>query len=328
MASERVRKMQGMQGWKQRCMSGRLCSTSRAGYAGVELRCGCDCSARFRRGVLARSSRGGGRGGGRGEASASGVGSTKSEQIYRLVSFRPEQVTVEKRIGEGSYGTVYTAILKAGKSSGTRSQHIILKKERKDVEDAEALFPLEAAINARCMLDVGTDFLPSYLGVLHVERSEAHGQLRQGRYLCWKHEGVKTLSSFLDGHSTLEDSMSSAMRLLIGGEGRTKGFPPPSLCSLLFDEEDIKKGVWLERAAVQEIVKQILNALSKLHAAGFVHRDIKPSNVLWSDKNNHFKLIDLGATADLQYGTNFNPRETFLDPCFCPPGNSNSILLF
>ena len=56
-----------------------------------------------------------------------------------------------------------------------------------------------------------------------------------------------------------------------------------------------------------------------LHNAGVVHRDVKPLNLILSESERRFKLIDLGAAADLRNGTNYAPDESILDPSYCPP---------
>ena len=56
-----------------------------------------------------------------------------------------------------------------------------------------------------------------------------------------------------------------------------------------------------------------------LHSAGLVHRDVKPANIIFSESQRRFRLIDLGACADLRSGTNFIPDESILDPMYCPP---------
>lgn len=56
-----------------------------------------------------------------------------------------------------------------------------------------------------------------------------------------------------------------------------------------------------------------------LHSAGLVHRDVKPLNIIFAEQQRRFKLIDLGACADLRTGTNYTPDESILDPNYCPP---------
>ncbi len=60
-------------------------------------------------------------------------------------------------------------------------------------------------------------------------------------------------------------------------------------------------------------------AMQALHAAGLVHRDVKPMNIIFAEDEKRFKLIDLGACADLRSGTNYIPDESILDPTYCPP---------
>ena len=59
--------------------------------------------------------------------------------------------------------------------------------------------------------------------------------------------------------------------------------------------------------------------LQGLHDAGLVHRDVKPLNIIFAEEERRFKLIDLGACADLRSGTNYNPDESILDATYCPP---------
>jgi serine/threonine protein kinase len=59
--------------------------------------------------------------------------------------------------------------------------------------------------------------------------------------------------------------------------------------------------------------------MQALHNAGVVHRDVKPLNLVLAERERRFKLIDLGAAADLRNGTNWAPDESILDPSYCPP---------
>ncbi|PPD80655.1 hypothetical protein GOBAR_DD22406 [Gossypium barbadense] len=66
------------------------------------------------------------------------------------------------------------------------------------------------------------------------------------------------------------------------------------------------------------IMRQILFALDGLHSTGIVHRDIKPQNIIFSEGSRTFKIIDLGAAADLRVGINYIPKEFLLDPMNLP----------
>lgn len=59
--------------------------------------------------------------------------------------------------------------------------------------------------------------------------------------------------------------------------------------------------------------------MQALHSAGLVHRDVKPLNIIFCEEQKRFKLIDLGACADLRTGTNYVPDESILDPVYAPP---------
>lgn len=43
------------------------------------------------------------------------------------------------------------------------------------------------------------------------------------------------------------------------------------------------------------------------------------NNIIFCDEEQRFKLIDLGACADLRNGTNYIPDESILDFHYCPP---------
>lgn len=45
----------------------------------------------------------------------------------------------------------------------------------------------------------------------------------------------------------------------------------------------------------------------------------KPANILFSETDNRFKMIDLGAAADLRTGINYVPSEGILDPMYAAP---------
>ncbi|KAE8776888.1 serine/threonine-protein kinase STN7, chloroplastic [Hordeum vulgare] len=47
--------------------------------------------------------------------------------------------------------------------------------------------------------------------------------------------------------------------------------------------------------------------------------DIKLQNVIFSEESHTFKIIDLGAAADLRVGINYIPKEFLLDPRYGAP---------
>ncbi|CAA2994405.1 Serine/threonine-protein kinase STN7, chloroplastic [Olea europaea subsp. europaea] len=66
-----------------------------------------------------------------------------------------------------------------------------------------------------------------------------------------------------------------------------------------------------ENRIIQTIMRQLLFALDGLHSTGIVHRSLAGSRT--------FKIIDLGAAADLRVGINYIPKEFLLDPRYTTP---------
>ncbi len=75
----------------------------------------------------------------------------------------------------------------------------------------------------------------------------------------------------------------------------------------------------MRSSAWMEWMRRRPGGVQALHKAGLVHRDVKPANIVLSEAERRFKLIDLGACADLRSGTNYIPDESILDPMYCPP---------
>ena len=122
----------------------------------------------------------------------------------------------------------------------------------------------------------------------YIEVPEARGRLTKGLWLVWDYEGDKTLAYYLRRRDCI-----TALAADLGG------IP--------------------EETVVPTVMAQLFECLSEIHAAGLVHRDVKPANIVLCEKEKRFKLIDLGACADLRTGTNYKPTETILDPLYCPP---------
>ncbi|KAL9260055.1 Serine/threonine-protein kinase STN7, chloroplastic-like protein [Drosera capensis] len=85
---------------------------------------------------------------------------------------------------------------------------------------------------------------------------------------------------------------------------------------ILGEVQDLPKGIERENRIIQTIMRQLLFALDGLHSTGIVHRDVKPQNIIFSEGSRTFKIIDLGAAADLRVGINYIPKEFLLDPRF------------
>jgi serine/threonine protein kinase len=113
----------------------------------------------------------------------------------------------------------------------------------------------------------------------------------------WAYEGRYTLSSHLRS-PTYPRALGGA---LYGAAEELDAFEDPEL------------------AVAQTVMRQVLEALRQMHGAGLVHRDVKPLNLVLDEARRCFKLIDLGACADLRTGKNYAPDETILDPKYSPP---------
>lgn len=50
-------------------------------------------------------------------------------------------------------------------------------------------------------------------------------------------------------------------------------------------------------------------------------------NLLFCEEDRRFRLIDLGACADLSTGVNFDPEESIFDPVYCAPEQVSPPLL-
>ena len=103
----------------------------------------------------------------------------------------------------------------------------------------------------------------------------------------WAYEGRFTLSHFV----------------------RTPDYPYSLAAPLLGDAAALDEYEEPELVVAQLVAAQLLAALRAVHAVGLVHRDVKPLNLVLDERERRFKLIDLGACADLRTGKNFVPDE-------------------
>ena len=201
-----------------------------------------------------------------------------------------KDVQLLRRIGEGNFGHVY---LGAVPRTDGKNLEVVLKRVKPSVEDAHLVADAEAKLN-QCCAKNAPGCCPTFLGAFEVQGKSVDVQLSPGHWLVWEFEGIRTLADYWK-QKTGTDELAMEM---FGCSAEEAGG---------------------NEVVVAEVMRQLLGCLVKMHGAGLVHRDVKPANMVFSTKEKKFKLIDLGAMADLRTGTNYVPTESFLDPSYCPP---------
>nr|TKS15087.1 hypothetical protein D5086_0000037540 [Populus alba] len=135
-------------------------------------------------------------------------------------------------------------------------------------------------------------------GAVEIWMNERSSSNKGAEYwLIWRYEGEATLYDFM----------------------QSKEFPYNVETMILGEAQDLPKGLERDNRIIQTIMTQLLFALDGLHSTGTVHRDIKPQNIIFSEGSRTFKIIDLGAAADLRVGINYIPKEFLLDPRYTAP---------
>ncbi|KAK8933668.1 hypothetical protein KSP39_PZI015789 [Platanthera zijinensis] len=207
------------------------------------------------------------------------------QRLFRP-SFRKDEFILGKKLGEGAFGVVYRASLANAKPNAPKCD-LVLKKATE--YGAVEIWMNERA--RRACANSCADFVYGFR-----ERS-AKGKGRGEYWLIWRFEGEDTLSDFMT----------------------SKEFPYNVETKILGEVQDLPKGLERENRIIQTIMRQLLFALDSLHSTGIVHRDIKPQNIIFSEGSRTFKIIDLGAAADLRVGINYIPKEFLLDPRYSAP---------
>ncbi|KAH6822569.1 Serine/Threonine kinase domain protein [Perilla frutescens var. hirtella] len=204
------------------------------------------------------------------------------ERIFRP-SYKKDDIVLGKKLGGGSFGVVYRASL--AKKPSSKDGEIVLKKA---TEYGAVEIWMNERVRRACANSCA-DFLYGFL-----ESSPKKGA---EYWLIWKFEGESTLADLI----------------------QSKEFPYNVETLILEKVQDLPKGIERENRIIQTILRQLLFALDSLHSTGIVHRDIKPQNIIFSEDSRTFKIIDLGAAADLRVGINYIPKEFLLDPRYAAP---------
>ncbi|KAI4313970.1 hypothetical protein L6164_026913 [Bauhinia variegata] len=207
------------------------------------------------------------------------------ERLFRP-SYKKDDFILGKKMGEGSFGVVYRVSL--AKKPASKEGDLVLKK-------ATEYGAVEIWMNERVRRACASSCADFVYGFL-----ESSSKKGSEYWLLWRYEGDNTLADLMQS----KEFPYNVETIILGDSGEV---------------QDLPKGIERENRIIQTIMRQILFALDGLHSTGIVHRDIKPQNIIFSEGSRTFKIIDLGAAADLRVGINYIPSEFLLDPRYSAP---------
>ncbi|KAG6540872.1 hypothetical protein Mapa_017747 [Marchantia paleacea] len=208
----------------------------------------------------------------------------KLEQIIRP-TYKKEDFALGKKLGEGAFGTVYKASLVKNKGGKSDSELVVKKANEYGAVEVWMNERVRRACSSSC-----ADFIHGFRETLSKGKGEEF-------WLVWRYEGDATLDDLI----------------------KDKNFPYNVEEMIYGNVDELPKGPERENRIIRTMMRQIMSSLKNLHAIGIIHRDIKPQNIIFSQEAKTFKIIDLGAAADLRVGINYVPKEFLLDPRYAAP---------
>ena len=223
-------------------------------------------------------------------------------------SYSIDDFILGPKLGEGGFGVVYRA-------TGVEDGEEYVLKRCKDYGEAEIW------TNSRLMRAC-PDAIASYRGAFYGPKDgktktlATEGSIwkrakkaaigsddeEELLWIVWKYEGSDTLANLMND----KDFPYNVEPFLFKNQG-----------GIAIEGEP--RGTRRKAKIISTIFGQILENLSKAHATGIILRDVKPENMIFDPEKAKFKLIDLGAAADLRFGFNYQPKEFILDPRFSGP---------